>query len=532
MAAYHLSQASLKAAIKHLCRYGDTDVFPHLPELAFFAENSDAVVAELSKLDLNNYQPAGAVEVLAPKSRYGFRIAHQLPALDTLLLLASVIEIGDQIEARRQPVAARRAFSYRFALDPDSGQVFRQDRTFKDWLHRQQKLISSDKKIKHVVSTDISDYYARINFHRLENLLDEVAANHGAARFIKKHIKTIRAKQSFGLPVGGAAARLLAELALVDTDQALRDRGLTATRFVDDFRIFLKAAESPYDALGSLAEQLAINEGLSLNAAKTSVSTRSQYIKRLKHLTSDVAEEAEGVALDTLTANLYFDEEPDEEDLAKLKTFNLVDLLQKEIDEDHWDMGRIKVIFRALKITRPAESIKFVLKSFIALVVFAKEICLLMEELEAEEVGCFDDILDEVIDAILTPPASSVQIIRTWLLEIFVRGIIDISLVKLKRIEVLTTPTDRRQLLLIRGRGGDKNYFRKQKTAIHNFSDFEQPCLVWGASCLPKDEYEKWIDTVKGSFNKPLGNLYLKWLATNRSKLTSKLKAITIDHPD
>jgi hypothetical protein len=97
-------------------------------------------------------------------------------------------------------------------------------------------------------------------------------------KVIKKHIRIIRAKQSFGLPVGGAAARLLAELALVDTDQALRDGGITATRFVDDFRIFLRNSESPYDALGFLAEHLAINEGLSLNAAKTSVSTSSQYI--------------------------------------------------------------------------------------------------------------------------------------------------------------------------------------------------------------------------------------------------------------
>lgn len=530
--AFHLSPESLKAAIRHLCRYGDTDVFPHLPELAFFADEFKAVVAELAKLDLDSYKPAGAVEVLAPKSRYGFRIAHQLPALETLLLLACVIEIGDKIEVKRQPATLPRAFSYRFSLDPANGQMFRQDRTFKDWLHRQHSLIGKNKNINYVVSTDISDYYARINFHRLENLLDEAAPNHGAARFIKKHIKTIRAKQSFGLPVGGSAARLLAELALIDADQALRDRGLIATRFVDDFRIFLKKSESPYDALGHLAEQLAINEGLSLNAAKTSAATRSQYIKRLNHLTSDVAEEAEGVALDTLTANLYFDEEPDEDDLAKLKALNLVELLQKETDADTWDMGRIKVIFRALKITKPTESIKFILKNFADLVVFAREMCLLMEALETEEPGCFDDLLDDAIKAILTPPASSVQIIRTWILEMFVRGIITISLVRLKKIEVLTTVTDRRQLLLVRGRCNDKNFFRKQKTGVYNFSEFELPCLVWGASCLPKDEFEKWIDTVKPSFHKPLGILYLKWLSANKSELISKLKASTTDQPD
>jgi len=530
--AYHLKRASLKAAVSHLCRYGDTDVFPHLPELAFLAAQHKAVVTELAQLDLDSFTPAGAIEVLAPKSRYGFRIAHQLPLLDTLLLLACVVEIGKKIEAKRQPNTLSRAFSYRFLVHRKSGQLFRPDHTYKDWLNAQQKIIADNRTIKKIVSTDISDYYARINYHRLENLLDEVAQGHGAVRFIKKHIKIIRAKQSFGLPVGGSAARLLAELALSDTDQALNDRGLLATRFVDDFRVLLKGSESPYDALGYLAEQLAINEGLALNAAKTSVTSRREYVRRLQRLTSDVAEEAEGVALDALTATLYFDDAPDEDDLKKLKGLNLVELLQNEVDAENWDMGRIKVIFRALKIVKPKEAIDFIVNRFTDLVVFAKEMCLLMEEMEEETPNCFDDILDKVIDAILTPPASSVQLIRTWLLEILVRGIIDIPLPTLKKLEVLPAVIDKRQLLLIRGRVGDKNFFRKQKTAINVFSDVELSCLVWGASCLPKDEYEKWIDTVKGNFKKPLGTLFLKWAARNKPKLVSKLKATTVDLPD
>lgn len=529
---YHVSQRSLDAAIRHLCRYGDTDVFPHLPELAFYADEQKTVVTELAKLDLDSYAPAGAIEALAPKSRYGFRIVHQLPALDTLLLLACVVEIGEKIEEKRHPSAPGRAFSYRFMVDTKVGQIFRADRTYKDWLHRQQDIIAAHTNIKKIVSTDISDFYARINFHRLENLLDEVAPGHGAARFIKKHIKVIRAKQSFGLPVGGSAARLLAELALTDTDQALLDRGLLATRFVDDFRVLLKGSDNPYDALGYLAEQLGINEGLSLNAAKTHVTNRREYVRELEHLTSDIAEEAEGVALDTLTADLYFDDEPDEDDLSKLKGLNLVEFLENEIKAEHWDIGRIKVIFRALKLAKPQESIEFIGDNFSLLTVFAKEICLLMEALEAEKNGCFNGLLDEVIEAVLSPSASSVQVIRTWLLEIFVRGIIDIPLARLKEFEVLPIVTDKRQLLLIRGRCNDKNYFRKQKTAVSNFSELELSCLVWGASCLPKDEYEKWIDTVKGSFNKPLGGLFLKWATSKKSKLVSRLKAATVDHPD
>ena len=43
------------------------------------------------------------------------------------------------------------------------------------------------------------------------------------------------------MPVGGSAARLLAELALSDTDNALVDWEFRRHRFVDDFRIFLRA---------------------------------------------------------------------------------------------------------------------------------------------------------------------------------------------------------------------------------------------------------------------------------------------------
>ena len=218
--AFRLSVSALEKTIKHLCKYGDTDVFPHLRELTFLRDESAAIVEELRHLDLDTYNPGGAIEALAPKSRYGFRITHQLGAVDTVLLLAAVVEIGKFIEVRRPSSTGIEAFSYRFDGDAEES-LFLANHTYKDWLHAQQNRVQGSLKIKEVVATDISDFYARINFHRLENLLDEAAPDHGAARYIKKSIKVIRVKQSFGLPVGGTAARLLAELSLSDTDKAL-----------------------------------------------------------------------------------------------------------------------------------------------------------------------------------------------------------------------------------------------------------------------------------------------------------------------
>ncbi len=529
--SYRLSKDALTHAVRHLTRFGDTDVFPHLPELIFLRDCEADILKELEALDLDSYGPGSAVEALAPKSRFGFRIVHQIPLLDTILLLAAVVEIGELIEKRRPPVENLEAFSYRFSLDGKGG-LFRSDRTYKDWLHSQLAYVQGNLKIKQIIATDVSDFYARINFHRLENLLDEVALAHGSARYIKKHIKVIRARQSFGLPVGGSAARLLAELALADTDKALGHEGRLATRFVDDFRIFLRSNEDPYDVLAMLAEQLGINEGLSLNVAKTVVSSRADFIARLKHIVTDISDEAEGAALESLTADLYFDDQPDEAELEKLKKMNLLGFLQEEVGKDAFDMGRIKVIFRALKLARPMEAVEYLIKNLSELVVFAKEVTLLMQALEGENAGCFNTLGEEITKAILSPPASSIQMIRTWLLELFVRGTVPIEVSMLKRLEGLSSPSDRRQLHLIRGRCADTNFFRKNKASFDQLSSLEQPCFIWGASCFAKDEYEAWLKAIKPKFSIPLGHLFLKWAEQQREQLISKLNSSRDDHPE
>jgi len=180
--AFHLSEASIQLAIKHLVKFGDTDVFPHLPEIAFLKDRETEVVSEIGKFDLDNFTPSSAFEALAPKSRFGFRIVHQMPLLDTLLFLAALIEIGPQIESQRSSKDTKRAFSYRF-LPEANGSIFDGNATYKAWLKNQLTLVKSNLKIKQIVFTDISDFYARVNFHRLENLLDDAAPKHGAARY-------------------------------------------------------------------------------------------------------------------------------------------------------------------------------------------------------------------------------------------------------------------------------------------------------------------------------------------------------------
>jgi hypothetical protein len=182
---YCISEASLRIALRHLVKYGDTDVFPHLPELLFFAAEEDSIASELSRLDLQQYNPAGAIECLAPKGRLSFRIAHQLLPIDQLLMLACTVEIGQQIETHRISKSLLQSFSYRFAAD-ETGNIFASDHSYRHWLSAQREFIESEAAVSLVVLTDISDYYARINNHRLENLLDAAAPGHGAAAVFEK----------------------------------------------------------------------------------------------------------------------------------------------------------------------------------------------------------------------------------------------------------------------------------------------------------------------------------------------------------
>jgi len=242
-----LNPSSISRAIDHLSKYGDTDVFPHLPELVFLREMKVEVILEIAALDLEAFHPAQAFETIAPKSRFGFRIVHQLLLLETLLFTAALIEIGSDLETLKRPVDEFGPFAYRFSEDGDES-LFLQNHTYRDWLEWQAKKVA-EQEYSYVVCTDIADFYQRIYLHRIENSLDSATANKGVKRFIEKLIKQVRSKQSYGIPVGGTASRLIAEAVLADSDSALADEQIEFSRFVDDFRIFVTDKQAPYSIL-------------------------------------------------------------------------------------------------------------------------------------------------------------------------------------------------------------------------------------------------------------------------------------------
>jgi hypothetical protein len=337
-------------------------------------------------------------------------------------------------------------------------------------------------------------------------------------RFIEKLIKQVRSKQSYGIPVGGTASRLVAEAVLADSDSALADEQIEFSRFVDDFRIFVKEGQAPYSILAFLADQLATTEGLSLNAQKTRLYELEEFKELLGVQLGDAFDAAQKEAIDALSHAFYFEEDVSEEDVAKLRAINLFEMLEFELSEEVWDFGRIKAIFRALRLAPDPDSVGVLIDKFEMFLPFMKELVLYLDQLRNVEGVDLTPLKEKVLAQISGGAAASVPTIRVWLLELFVREVLSIEASELAQLRNSET-LDNRQIYLIRGLNEEVNFFRRQKARFDEKNNFEKYAFMFGATCLPKDEFENWVGAVRASMNRPLDRLFCDWIKTKNDVL-------------
>ena len=390
-------------AIRHIVQCGDTDIFPYPFELNFLSDKLDGLSDDFSQQDIRQFHPLSLIEALIPKSKFGFRVAHQIYPTDLVFFTGIVFAAAERIENSREPPANMRAFSYRVS-PAHTNEFFDPDRRFKNWLDYLGGTLAFSKKYSHVISTDISDFYARVYRHRLENILETMIGDRIHAKAIESVLRDWRSRQSFGIPVGSSAARLLAEVALSDTDLALASEGLDSTRYVDDFVVLIPIGRDPYAALAFLANHLAISEGLSLNNQKTIILPWGDFVQQddLGESGEDDAA-AEESALERLYWAAYGEDETDPEALEKLTLLDLQKELEEALEEPLWNMGKVRVILRAMRLTKSARAAEYVRDNIPRLVPFAKDVVLLIEEFLSAGDKTFSAISGPMADLILSP---------------------------------------------------------------------------------------------------------------------------------
>ena len=86
---------------------------------------------------------------------------------------------------------------------------------------------------------------------------------------------------SYGIPVGPYASRILGEAILIDVDTHLQSMGIDYVRWVDDYNIFSRSEQLAQSTVFELAEWLFTNHGLTLQSSKTKIIPVSRYVNEI-----------------------------------------------------------------------------------------------------------------------------------------------------------------------------------------------------------------------------------------------------------
>lgn len=271
--------AATRRAVHNIIKHGDTDIFPLSFEThAFFDRHDDLckLVTEYND-NFDSYiiaHPPDNVSSLCPVTYSGFRWATQLDPIWNVHFLACVLSLANQIESVRIPVEDKVVFSYRFSPDDANGDLFDKNIGWVQFMEH-SSLVSESKEF--VVACDISEFYSRLGHHRLENALKQIAGDTEYPKKIKAFLSNFSNTNSFGLPVGGPAARLLSELTINQIDRLLISAGIPFARFADDYHLFSKSRDESYRQLIYLSDKLYVNQGLSLQKSKTRIMSSAEF---------------------------------------------------------------------------------------------------------------------------------------------------------------------------------------------------------------------------------------------------------------
>ena len=273
-------QPFFKRAILNITEYGDTDIFPFPIENYIFFDKQKECVELLLDIDANFPErlarfPPSNISALAPVSYTGFRWATQLDPLWNAFFLGVVLSVAQSAEAVRIPKEEGIIFSYRFNSEISDVELF--DKNY-NWRSFMEKSLANASTNKFVVTCDISEFYPRLNHHRLENVLRQLLLPGNQPSKIMNFLSNFSDTYSLGLPIGGPAARILSELLLNQIDRLLRAEGITFCRFADDFHLFANTYEDAFNALLYLSERLLHTQGLQLQKAKTRIMSGLEFI--------------------------------------------------------------------------------------------------------------------------------------------------------------------------------------------------------------------------------------------------------------
>ncbi|MEO5328185.1 MAG: RNA-directed DNA polymerase [Magnetococcus sp. THC-1_WYH] len=352
-------------AAREVAKHGDNDTLPFDIDVRFCGDKASELASiahgfyselQASQASKDNHGRIAELSIpnerlLAPSGPSGFRIVTKIHMFWNIYLNGLAIAIAEVLEPHR----SSNVHSYRF-IQKGGEQIFdgnRSWRAFKEATVIQAKNAGKDAI---VVQTDISSFYEHVSHHHIENLINDLGGDDAMA--VSKQVNALLSKffagRSFGLPVGGQGARILAELFLNQVDGSLTDSGVQWSRYVDDYVLIAKNMAEAYRVLGILAQKL-MDYGLSLNKSKTVFLTVKHYSEYIAaQLGSEDTEVATLRKID-LKFDPYSDNPEDDYELLRetVRTLEVRQLLNRELEKALPDSFLVTQIGRTMRLQEP-----------------------------------------------------------------------------------------------------------------------------------------------------------------------------------
>ncbi|MCK4814389.1 RNA-directed DNA polymerase, partial [bacterium] len=389
----------------------------------------------------------------------------------------------------------------------------------------------------HVLVCDISDFYRRVYHHKLETALSRLQIPNDSGRRIISSGKNVLLTKfsgaaSFGLPIGGPASRILAELALNDIDLSLFMKGIRFVRFVDDYHIYGKSLGELHKLLNDLTRYLQQAEKLSIQQHKTQLLTIKEFSRILK---KQIGGEVETEKFKFLSLPIHFDPYSDTavEDYEELKEaisqFDIIGLLFEELRKKRIHPPYTKKLIKAFIALEPDAlqiGVKIVADNLGLLFPIIPQAMMSIHS-SANRISeeTFDYFFDRLLNLISEPSyiltneinaafiLKAISNLHSTKSEIIATGIADVHnksvLVSTLALRVmghwnvfnwlssrrsnLPTMTDweRRSFIMASySLGGEGEHWRNHNKGL--FSDFEMLCRNWTSESKQKQGVGKW----------------------------------------
>jgi hypothetical protein len=509
--ALTLTDTALDWSLKHVLAWSDTDIFPEVFEFLAIKDDWANVKKSIQQTDILNWTVRPYRRCLVPKHRFGFRISTQLDPLDFLVFTALVHATGKKLEACRIPTSEGIVHSYRFKPDA-TGRMFSDRFTYRSFQKASHDALDV-KGTSHVLIADIADFFPRLYTHRIDNALEGVlGVGHMHAIAIKQLIAHWAGTYSYGIPVGSAASRLIAEVAISDIDQLLLSEGARYVRYSDDFRFFCNSEAEAYKFLTILARALLENHGLTLQQNKTKIISsdlfRTAYLREnekreLETLSERFYELLEEMGIDDTYEEIDYDAlEPEHQEA--IDQLNLEGILQEQINEEEPDLSLLKFLLRRLSQLGDTDAVDLIFDNFDKFVPVVRETMEYLLHLETLGRSVKKALGKRLITTYrnAASPASHLEYSRMYMLHPFaLDGAWNSDDQYVRLFNNSLDEFSRREIVLAIGRSKKDFWFRSRKQNLQEMTAWVRRAFIYGASCMPSDEYKHWIRGINGQLD-------------------------------